>query len=271
MSTSGELPPVHDLPPMEPPVLVVGDVHLGPRSPEVTEAFLAFLDGLVGRVRHLVLLGDLFDAWVGDDQREEPTVARVLAALGRVVASGTRVAFQAGNRDFLFRAGPGLDVDHWPDVVRTRWGERTVVLTHGDLLCTADVGYQRLRRVVRSRGFGRAARLTPRWVRRSVGKALRGASKRTTHRAPRGVLGLDYAEARRWLEGLGAQLLVAGHVHTGVHHRLLAAGGGEVIVLRDWDRGGNAIRYDERGTQLVALEAGRPVDIAVGGGARSEG
>ena len=104
-----------------------------------------------------------------------------------------------------------------------------------------------------------------------MGKALRGASKRTTHRAPRGVLGLDYAEARRWLEGLGAQLLVAGHVHTGVHHRLLAAGGGDVIVLRDWDRGGNAIRYDERGTQLVALEAGRPVDIAVGGGARSEG
>lgn len=271
MTGSTTLPAIADVAPMQPPVVVVGDVHLGPGSPDVTSAFLVFLEGLVGRVRHVVLLGDLFDAWVGDDQRDEPAVAPVLDALARVVAGGARVAFQAGNRDFLFRAGPDLALELWPDVVRTRWGERTVVLTHGDLLCTADVGYQRLRRVVRSRGFGHAARLTPGWVRRGVGKALRGASRRTARRAPRGVLALDYAEARRWLEGFDADLLVAGHVHTGVHHRLLAARGGEVIVLRDWDRGANAICYDDRGVRLVGFEVGRPLGITVGGAARGDG
>ncbi len=257
MIAASPLPAVHDLPPMEGPIVVVGDVHLSPRSPEVVAAFRSFLAGLVRgpRVAHLVLLGDVFDAWVGDAQRREPIAAEALTALREVAATGTRIAFQAGNRDFLFRAGGDLPIDIWPDVVRTTWGARRVLLTHGDLLCTADVAYQRMRRVVRGRLFTTLARVAPHLLRRWVGRLLRGVSRGATRRAPRGSLGLDYAEARRWMEAFGADLLVAGHVHTGVHHRLTGAEGvdREVVVLKDWERGANVVRFENETVRLVAI------------------
>lgn len=229
---------------MEAPVVVVGDIHLGPGDPQVQAAFLAFLRSLHGRAAHLVLLGDVFDAWVGDAQRHARDVAEVLQALRDLAASGTRLCFQPGNRDFLFRGAEGLELTRWPDVVRAAWGPRRVLLTHGDLLCTADVGYLRLRKVLRSRVFLGLARSVPHAVRQGFGRLLRGASRRKTRRAPRAAMGLDYAAARDWLEGFGADVLIAGHVHTGVHHRLPGTPPREILVLRDWERGANVIRWD---------------------------
>lgn len=253
---AARLRPAKDIGAMEPPVVVVGDIHLRPDDPDVQAAFLAFLRSLKGRAAHLVLLGDVFDAWVGDAQRHAPEVAAVLQALGELAASGTRLHFQPGNRDFLFRGVQGLPLEPWPDVVRATWGARRVVLTHGDLLCTADVGYQRLRRVLRSRVFIGLARSVPHLVRRGFGRALRGISRRKTKRAPRAAMGLDYAAARDWLEGYGADVLIAGHVHTGVHHRLPGARPREILVLRDWERGGNVIRWDGEAISLRPVRSG---------------
>src|SRR5262245_36361103 len=112
---------------MEPTVVVVGDVHLSPERPDVAARFEAFLEGLAGKTRTLVLLGDVFDYWVGRKQAGEALPRRTFDRLKALAASGTKIAFQGGNRDFAFDGAPGLEVEVWPDVVRTQWGARRVL------------------------------------------------------------------------------------------------------------------------------------------------
>lgn len=240
---------------MEPPVVVVGDVHLSPEHEGSARAFEEFLRTLDSSVRTLVLLGDIFDYWVGRRQAADAFAARFLRALGDVARRGTRLAFVAGNRDYAFDGIEGVEVELWPDVVRTRWGERTVVLTHGDLLCSADVRYQRMRRVLRSRGARAALAVLPHGAATYLARGLRDLSEREVRRKPYASMGLDYGLVRAWLGGYGADVLVAGHVHTGVHHRLAAAPAGDVLVLRDWERGGSVVAWD--GTSIrLALPSG---------------
>ena len=246
-------PAVLDLPPMEPMVVVVGDVHLSPEHPEPAARFEAFLDGLAPDVKTLVLLGDVFDWWVGRQQAAEPFAGRFLDALRRVRARGTRVTFLAGNRDYAFDGAPGLDVEIWPDVVRTRWGGRTVVLTHGDLLCSADVRYQRMRRVLRSRPARASLAALPHGASTWLARGLRDLSERETRRKPYASMGLDYGLARAWLDAYDADVIVAGHVHTGVHHRIGGGAGDrvrDVLVLRDWERGGGVVVSDGASIRL---------------------
>jgi UDP-2,3-diacylglucosamine hydrolase len=164
---------------MEAPVVVVADVHLSAKEPDVAARFASFLASCEGRGGWLVLLGDLFDWWVGSAQARRPFEADVIARLARVAASGVRLAFVAGNRDFAFEGAPGLAMERWPDAAKARWGSRTALLTHGDLLCTADTGYLALRSVLRSPPFAAGRKALPFRVTSYVAQGLRGVSMRS--------------------------------------------------------------------------------------------
>jgi len=192
----------------------------------------------------VVLLGDLFESWAGPRQATEGASARVVKALRALSASGVALAFVSGNRDFLFTGARGLEVALWPDLVRATWGGREVLLTHGDLLCTEDESYLRMRRVLRSPLVRFLARLVPYALTRRVAAGLRRVSRRAVRKKARYQMDLDYASARAWLEATGAEVLVAGHVHTGVSHRLEGPGRArEVHVLKDWEHGGSVVEW----------------------------
>jgi UDP-2,3-diacylglucosamine hydrolase len=250
-SPAPSLPPVHDVGPLPGPVTVVGDVHVAPEEPRALARFLDFLGRVGGQGGTLVLLGDVFDWWVGPQQQDTPFARTILEPLRRLAAGGVRLAFQDGNRDFPFRGARGLAIDLWPDVVRTRWGGRTVVFHHGDLLCTADHDYLRMRALIRSWPARAALRAMPYAAAAYLARGLRGLSERTKSQNRGARLGLDYGYCRRWLEGYGADVLVLGHVHTGVHHRDPATGG-EVLVLKDWHGTPGIVRLDEGGIRLLA-------------------
>jgi UDP-2,3-diacylglucosamine hydrolase len=246
---------IRDVPAMTAPVVVAGDVHLSPERRDVAKRFDRFLDGRAGLGGTLVLLGDVFDWWAGPGQAREPVAASVIARLGALSSAGTRVVFLGGNRDYALdaRAVPGLEV--LPDPARTRWGERTVVLTHGDLLCSGDLRYQRMRRVLRSAPARGLLRALPHASAAYFARGLRDLSEREVRRKPYASMGIDYGIAREWLEAFDADLLVAGHVHTGVHHRLSGDGRPrDVIVVKDWERGGGVVRWDGTRVDLVPPE-----------------
>lgn len=236
---------------MDASVVVVGDVHLSPEHEDAASRFEAFLDALAPTVKTLVLLGDIFDYWVGRTQAADPFAARFLRALHRVTERGTKLAFLAGNRDYAFDGADGLAIDIWPDVVRTRWGTRTVVLTHGDLLCSADLRYQRMRRLLRSRGARATLASLPNAAATYLARGLRDLSEREVRRKPYASMGLDYGLASQWLEAYGADVIVAGHVHTGVHHRIGGAIARDVLVLKDWERGGGVVVWDGASIRLT--------------------
>ncbi|MFO1401909.1 MAG: UDP-2,3-diacylglucosamine diphosphatase [Steroidobacteraceae bacterium] len=166
--------------------LFISDLHLDAAAPDAAAQFLDFLAGPARAADALYVLGDLFEAWVGDDD-DDPWRARICAALRALAAGGVDCHVMHGNRDFLlqrgFAARSGCHLLGDPTVIELG-GERAL-LTHGDALCTDDAAYQRLRGVVRQparqrRFLGAAARHAPRARRR---RARRQPPAHATRRA----------------------------------------------------------------------------------------
>jgi UDP-2,3-diacylglucosamine hydrolase len=234
-------------------VLFVSDVHLTPTRPDVFEAFCRFLDVEAAGAKALYVLGDLFDFFIGEKQLRLPAYEEVFRRLEGLAEAGTRVLFQQGNRDYAlddpFAASRGIEL--LPDVAETELGGRRVVLTHGDLLCTRDYRYHRMRRVIRSR-FGRAVlRGLPLRAAIRVAGGFRGASNREIRRKPAYVLEPDYAEAKAWLEK-GYDVLIFGHVHKGEHYRVqLPDREAEVFILGSWEDLPNLLVFDGENLALL--------------------
>lgn len=127
-------------------ILFVSDLHIALEKPEITQRFLLFLKNQASKAQALYILGDLFDAWVGDDDPTPPN-NKIRQQLKQLTESGIPVYLQPGNRDFLlgqkFCQDTGVKLlDDY--VVIDLLGTPTL-LTHGDLLCTDDLPYQAFR------------------------------------------------------------------------------------------------------------------------------
>jgi len=220
---------------LEPGTCVVGDLHLdvslGAPPPQ---AFLDWLEGLRGAPR-LIVLGDLFDAWIGPRHLELPAAAAAVAGLRALADSGTRVELLLGNRDFLmereFERASGARV-HAGGLLGALPDGSRALFVHGDELCTLDVGYQRLKRFVRSRGFRWAAHHQPRAMSLWVARRLRAGSRRAVPRKPAAHTAQQPDAALALAREAGAQHLVCGHAHR--FRREPLAGGPTWWVLDAW-------------------------------------
>ena len=127
-------------------ILFISDLHISLEKPEITRRFLAFLKNRASKAEAVYILGDLFDAWIGDDDPTPPN-RQIRKQFKQLTDSGVQVYFQQGNRDFLLgkkfceETGVKLLED---TVVIDLYGTPTL-LTHGDLLCTDDLPYQAFR------------------------------------------------------------------------------------------------------------------------------
>lgn len=211
MSAARALPEVE----LAPGTLAIADLHLdvGPQGPE-PRAFLEFLERVRGAPR-LVILGDLFDAWIGPAQAELPAAARVVAALAALRERGTALDIVHGNRDFLlesrFEQLTGARV-HPAGLIGLAGGQRTLLI-HGDELCTLDLGYQRLKRALRSRAFLALAPRVPRPLALGIARRLRRASVAALASKPDASKAQQREEAGRLARSQGCSSVVVGHAH----------------------------------------------------------
>ncbi len=211
---------------------LLSDVHLHPGMRRTFDAWRSHL--LDTPADAVLILGDLFEAWVGDDSRncafERDCVEVLRQASGRKA-----LAFMHGNRDFLLGEAMcqacGMQSLADPTVAQA-WGQR-VLLTHGDALCLADSHYQRFRREVRSQAWQRAFLALPLAERRERARAMRDASAQHQATTPPGRWAdVDETMAEQWLEQADAQLMVHGHTHRPATHAM--AYGRVRHVLGDW-------------------------------------
>jgi UDP-2,3-diacylglucosamine hydrolase len=243
------------------PTLFLSDLHLSPARPALVAAFRAFCAGPARAAAGVYILGDLFDDWIGDDQLREPLAAEVAAALKAVTAAGVAVGVVTGNRDFLLRDGfadaAGSTLLSAPLVVNVA-GTPTVLL-HGDELCTADRGYQRLRRITHNPRWQRRFLALPYAFRRGVASWLRGRSRAATSGKPETIMDVDASAVEAAFRDAGVVRMIHGHTHRPARHHLVVDGREcERFVLADWYQRGTYLEFDATGgrTRDVAAPAG---------------
>ena len=240
--------------------LFISDLHLDAERPQITGLFGRFLETEACAAAGLYILGDLFEAWIGDDD-PSATASFVAGHLRKVVDAGTPVYFMHGNRDFLlgqeFARRAGMTILPDPSVIEL-YGQ-PVLLMHGDTLCTGDVAYQQFRRQTRNPAwqaqflaqplasriaFAHQARMASKA--HQTGLASQGTMETITDVAPPAVI-----EA---FEHFAVDTLIHGHTHRPAVHALSVAGRArERIVLGDWYEQGSVLRVDRDGHRLAAL------------------
>ncbi|HEY6941370.1 UDP-2,3-diacylglucosamine diphosphatase [Dokdonella sp.] len=236
-------------------ILFVSDLHLDSSRPHITRLFVEFVRDEASQAGALFILGDLFEAWIGDDASDE-TADQVATALARLHASGVPTFFIHGNRDFLLgdayarRARMTLLPDG--SVVDIE-GER-VLLMHGDTLCTDDAPYQAFRAQSHTPAWQRAFLARPLAERRAFAAQARAESQRYTRSVDDAITDVNADAVAATLRAHGVRRLIHGHTHRPAQHRLELDGQpAERIVLGDWYEHGSVLRCRSGETSLSRL------------------
>lgn len=219
-------------------ILFISDLHLSLEKPEITRRFLNFLENRAAGAEALYILGDLFDAWIGDDDPTPPN-GKIRRQLKQLTDSGTKVYLQPGNRDFL------LGERFCRDTGVTLLGDYQVIdlygiptlLTHGDLLCTDDLPYQAFR----------AKSHTPEWMRSVLSKPLllrllaarwyRLRSFWHKRKKSQEIMDVNQQTVIRVMQEHACKRLIHGHTHRpAVHEFRIAGDAARRFVLAAWSK-----------------------------------
>jgi len=216
--------------------LFISDVHLHESRPQITRAFFEFLHGIQEDVDALYILGDFFDAWVGDDD-DAPLNADVAAELKLLSQRGTKIFLMHGNRDFLlgeqFAAQAGAKIIAENTVIDL-YGQPTLLL-HGDELCTGDQEYIAFRKQVRSPQWQAQILAQPLAARRALAAQMREKSQAMNSLKAEDIMDVTPDEVVRVMADAGVTRLIHGHTHRPARHALnIRATSAERIVLGDW-------------------------------------
>lgn len=225
--------------------LFISDLHLSDQQPAITEGFFRFIKDRARGAEALYILGDFFDAWIGDDDTSELSVA-VANQLSALADSGTRIYLMHGNRDFLMGRDfvDACGAEPLPDPSVINLYGRPTLLMHGDSLCTRDAEYMAFRRRVRSPQWQAEVLSLPLDKRRELAAHMRSQSQSMNSNKAQDIMDVTPSEAEKAMRKEGTDLLIHGHTHRPARHPLdLNGQPGERIVLGDWH---------ERGWCLVA-------------------
>lgn len=233
--------------------LFIADLHLCQEEPAITAGFLHFLQREAPHCDALYILGDLFEAWIGDDDPNplHQQVARALRALP------VPVYFIHGNRDFLIgrRFAQACGMTLLPEEqVLTLYGRRLLIM-HGDTLCTDDAGYLRFRAKVHNPWIQRLFLALPLWIRKRIAARMRADSKQANQHKPQTIMDVNQEAVVATMLRQQVPLLIHGHTHRPAIHTLSLQGEtAQRAVLGAWHSRGSMIQLDASGIQLIHFD-----------------
>lgn len=233
--------------------LFASDLHLDPKRPQTTALFMDLLAGPARTAQALYLLGDLFEVWLGDDA-PDPLGRQVAAALRDVSEQGVALFLMQGNRDFLLGEGfcARAGATFLPDPTLLTLGDRRVLLTHGDALCTDDGSYQRLRALLRDPQVQAGLMALSFDRRRALAEEARVGSRHHLAQADEYITDVNPQAVADVMRSAGVDLLLHGHTHRPAVHRFELDGRPHTrIVLGDWSRGASVLRWEGDGFELT--------------------
>ena len=231
--------------------LFIGDLHLSADRPDITRAFIRFLDTQIEGTEALYILGDLFEVWVGDDLAE-PFAMKIAQHL-KALSHQLPIYFIHGNRDFLlgqiYAELAGIIL--LPEVQKLSLYGRATVVLHGDSLCTLDHDYQRFRRF-RSRPLVQwCYRHLPQQLRLNIAAKLRRNSQQQNQMKSEQIMDVTADEVSKLLAQSNASLMIHGHTHRPAIHEL--GDGKQRAVVGDWYQQGSVLKVSQDTIELQTL------------------
>jgi UDP-2,3-diacylglucosamine hydrolase len=237
------------------PLLFIADLHLSRERPRPVELFHRFIGEIAPRGCALYILGDFFEAWIGDDDLKDDFHAGLAADLGALGRGGVQVFFLPGNRDFLagetFARAAGLTLLADPTVIDL-FGIPTL-LTHGDAYCTDDINYQAFRRQVRDPGWQAAFLARPLAERHALARELRERSEQAKAGKKPEIMDVNIDAVSLAFRDRGVSRIIHGHTHRPARHEHRIDGHlCERWVLADWyEESGGYLRCDVDGCRAL--------------------
>ena len=236
-------------------VLFVSDLHLAGERPDTTARFRRFFREVVPGATALYILGDLFEAWPGDDALGLPFESEVAAIL-RAASADRPLFFLHGNRDFIagesFARATGATMLPDPSVIDLH-GRRAVLL-HGDTLCTDDVAYQAFRAQVRDPAWQAAILARPLAERIALTRGLRAGSQAAKQTKTEAIMDVNDGAVARAFADAACDLMIHGHTHRPARHEHVVDGRRcERWVLPDWYESGGYLAATPGGLEAVPL------------------
>lgn len=233
--------------------LFISDLHLDPARPDVAQAFFRFMEDEAPQAEALYILGDFFEAWIGDDL-QHPFVDSVKQSLRTLTDKKTPVYLMHGNRDFLigdqFCKETGCELLEDPTLIEL-YGQK-VLLMHGDTLCTQDIDYLAFRNMVRNPAWQKDFLSKSLQERLAIAESIRAASKEKTSELQYEIMDVTQSEVEKVMTQQNVQLMIHGHTHRPAIHQLDVNGKtAERVVLGDWHTAGWKLSFDESGYKLI--------------------
>jgi len=233
--------------------VIISDLHLKEESREITKLFKNFLDQIARYSEELIILGDFFEYWIGDDaiNNFQKNIADLLKNLNQQYQ--TKIFIMPGNRDLLIGqkfcdlAGACL----LPEIVLRDFSNSKIILCHGDQLCTSDIRYQKYRKQVHKFWVQRLFLALPIFIRREIAKKIRKSSREKFKKYPV-MIDVSPEAVCELAEQYQAEILIHGHTHQKIYE--LAKPGSKLkyrIVNSDWNENqGSFIQIDQTGIYL---------------------
>ncbi|MFI3309556.1 UDP-2,3-diacylglucosamine diphosphatase [Ewingella allii] len=233
----------------------IADIHLCAQEPAITAGFLRFLREDAPQADALYILGDLFEAWIGDDD-PEPLHAKIASSLNDLHQQGVPCFFIHGNRDFLLgrRFARASLMQLLPEKKVLELYGRRVLILHGDTLCTDDVGYQKFRKKVHNPLIQKLFLALPLKWRLVIAAKMRANSKASNSGKSLEVMDVNPQAVISEMESHGVEWMIHGHTHRpAVHDVPLDGKTGHRAVLGAWHEEGSMIKVSAEGVELITF------------------
>lgn len=233
--------------------LFIADLHLCTEEPAITAGFLRFLAGSAREADALYILGDLFEAWIGDDD-PNPLHREIARAIKAVADSGVPCYFMHGNRDFLigkrFARESGMTLLP-EEKVLDLYGKRVLIM-HGDTLCTDDAGYQAFRAKVHQRWLQTLFLALPLFIRQRIAARMRADSQAANRTKSMAIMDVNPQAVVDVMTKHQVQALIHGHTHRPAVHALNVNHQPAFrYVLGAWHEAGSMVQVTPEQSELI--------------------
>ena len=226
----------------------ISDLHLSENMPSVTEGFFKFLKTAAQELSHLYILGDLFEAWVGDDDDSE-LANSVMQKINHATRHGLEIFFIHGNRDFLCgqKFAEQSNLTLLPDPFFLNFFDQKIALSHGDSFCIEDLEYMKFKKEVRSEEWQQEFLQKSLDDRLHIASNMRDASQKNNTNKDIAIMDVTPTAIQDFFAEHHIDLLIHGHTHRPDTHQINS---GTRIVLGDWHKTGWCLMLDEQQQEL---------------------